>query len=222
MTSLVLGPALGDTAAAASPQLPADAPPGGLFISGICHDGDETVLLLSPDGAGFWDIFTATPEYRDGLADPMDRWSRRVIAPWGATLGGRAILPSDGPPYAPFYRWAVTSGRFWSSPVGMLVHDRMGLWASFRGAVILPRLLPLRRIRQPAPCVYCTRPCLTACPAGAFQWGYDVAACHAWLDGPQADDCKSSGCNVRRACPISAGCGRLPEQSAWHMRAFHS
>ena len=198
----------------------APAPPG-LFISGACHDGDETVVLISPDGPDFWHIFTAAPEFDDGSPDPMDRWSRRVITPWAATLGGRPILPSDGPPFAPFSRWALASGRFWSSPVGMIVHDTMGLWASFRGAVILPGRRTLAPTDTANPCTDCPRPCLTACPAGAFRWGYDVALCHDWLDGVQADDCKSSGCGVRRACPISAGCGRLPQQSAWHMRAFH-
>lgn len=195
-------------------------PPEGLFVSGLCHEGGGTVLLLSPDEPGFWPIFTDSAEYADGTPDPMDRWSRRVIGVWAGQIGGRAIFPSDGPPYPPIFRWALDSRRFWQSPVGMLVHARMGLFTSFRGAVILTDALPLAA-PAPSPCDDCPRPCLTACPAGAFTPAYQVPECHAWLDLPQGKDCLTSGCRVRRACPLSRDCGRLPEQSAWHMRQFH-
>lgn len=195
-------------------------PPEGLFISGHCHAGGDTVLLISPDEPGFWPIFVASAEYADGGADPMDRWSKRLIGSWAARIGARPVFPSDGPPYPPFSAWALASGRFWQSPVGMLVHDRMGLFTSFRGAVMLPGHIPLA---PPAanPCETCPRPCLIACPADAFTPAYQVARCHDWLDRPEGIDCMSQGCAVRRACPISIDCGRLPEQSAWHMRQFH-
>ncbi|WP_232962485.1 ferredoxin [Paracoccus tegillarcae] len=201
------------------------AAPEGLFISGHCRIGDAAIALISPDEPGFWDIFTASAELGDGAPDPMDRWSKRVIGAWAARLGGRAVFPSDGPPYPDFVQWALASGRFWQSPVGMLVHDRMGLFASFRGAIILPNALavtlPAGAHDTPSPCETCPAPCLSACPADAFTPAYQVARCHDWLDRSGKKDCMSQGCGVRRACPISQGCGRLPQQSAWHMRQFH-
>lgn len=197
------------------------SPPEGLFISGHCGHEDGTVLLISPDEPGFWPLFTSSAEYADGAPDPMDRWSKRVIGAWAVAIGGRAVFPSDGPPYPPIFRWALASHSFWQSPVGMLVHRRMGLFTSFRGAVILSRRLPPSEISA-SPCDTCPRPCLTACPAHAFTPAYQVADCHAWLDRPEGKDCLRTGCGVRRACPISKDCGRLPEQSAWHMRQFHT
>lgn len=72
------------------------------------------------------------------------------------------------------------------------------------------------------PCETCAAPCLTACPVGALTGaGYDLPACHAFLDRPEGAECLSAGCLVRRACPLSQSYARLPEQSGYHMRQFH-
>ncbi|MFN3936453.1 MAG: ferredoxin [Gemmobacter sp.] len=180
------------------------------------------VLLIGPDGAGFWPHLATQPEWRDGRPDPIDRWSRRVIGRLACDLGGKAVFPFDGPPWRPFQSWAQRTGRIWQSPVGLLVHAEAGLWVSFRGALALRGDIDLPP-PLPRPCDSCAdRPCLTACPAGALgAGGYDVPACHAWLDLPEGAGCMTFGCAVRRACPVSAGHGRMPEQSAYHMRQFH-
>lgn len=199
---------------------PALIPPEGLFVAGLCHQGNSTIALIAPEEPRFWRLFTASREYADGQPNPMDRWSRRVISAWAEGIGAKPLFPSDGPPFAPFIEWALASGRCWSSPTGMLVHDRMGLFISFRGALMLSghvRLVP----PAPNPCTDCDKPCLSACPVDAFAEGYTPAICHDFLSGMDGADCLSQGCAVRRACPLSKGCGRLPEQSAWHMRQFH-
>jgi ferredoxin len=193
----------------------------GLFVAGGLHDGGGTVLLLSPDEPGFWPRFRSGPEAGDGRPDPMDRWSRRVIGVLAAAFGARAVLPSDGPPYAPFYRWALDSGRVHASPVRLLVHAERGLMTSFRGAVVFRGAMDLPPA-LPCPCDGCAgRPCLTACPPGALTGaGYDVAACHDFLDSAAGAGCMGRGCAVRRACPV--GQGLRPEaQSAFHMASFH-
>ncbi len=93
---------------------------------------------------------------------------------------------------------------------------------SFRGALALRERLDLPPA-PPAPCLTCPeRPCLSACPVGALtERGYDLPACHAYLDTAPGQDCMSSGCAVRRACPVSARHARMPEQSAYHMGQFH-
>ncbi len=185
----------------------------------------RTILLLGPREAGFWNVFSASPEYRDGRAHPLDRWSKRVIGELAGELGAHAILPSDGPPCPPFFQWALRSGRAWQSPVMLLVHDRAGLMVSYRGALALsdgiagPHTGPHA---PPKPCGQCHEPCLTACPANALaQGGYDPDGCHGYLDTMPGKDCLSRGCAVRRACPVSQNHGRPEEQSAFHMRAFH-
>jgi hypothetical protein len=184
--------------------------------------GMQTLLLLGPAEPGFWAHVTAQPEWADGAADPLDRWSRRVIGRMACDLGGKALFPFTGPPWHPFQRWAQRTGRIWESPVRLLVHDEAGLWVSFRGALALCDRLDLPA--PPArPCDRCAdQPCRTACPAGALTCaGYDVPACHAFLDTTAGDTCLSAGCRVRAACPLSARHGRMPEQSAYHMRRFH-
>ena len=181
--------------------------------------GTRTLVLLGPAEPGFWPHLTAQEEW--GGPDPVDRWSRRVIGRLACDLGAKALFPFGGPPYHPFYRWALRSGRCWDSPVRLLVHDRQGLMVSFRGALALKEALHLPVAAKP--CDACTaRPCLTACPAAALTGaGYDVPACHAWLDRAEGAACLSSGCIVRRACPVSQSYARMPEQSAYHMRQFH-
>ncbi len=181
--------------------------------------GTRTLLLLGPREPGFWPHLTAQPEW-DGAPDPVDRWSRRVIGRIACDLGAKALFPFGGPPWHPFYRWALRSGRTFESPVRLLVHDRQGLLVSFRGALALKEEVAVAPGTNP--CAGCAAPCLAACPAGALgPAGYDLPRCHAWLDTPAGEACLSGGCLVRRACPVSATYARMPEQSAYHMRQFH-
>ncbi|MEM6375823.1 MAG: ferredoxin [Pseudomonadota bacterium] len=181
----------------------------------------QTLILLGPLEPDFWFHFKASAEYRDGLADPMDRWSERVIGAFAQDLGGAAHFPFGGPPYMPFLRWAQRSGRAWQSPAGPLVHERSGMMVSYRGAIALPWRLDLPPT-GPSPCSTCdTQPCLAACPVSALSAvkGYDVDACHGWLE--MDGECLGAGCQARRACPVSQSFPRLAEQSAFHMAAFH-
>jgi epoxyqueuosine reductase len=183
--------------------------------------GTRTLLLLGPAEPGFWPHLTAQPEWLDGAEDPVDRWSRRVIGRLACDLGAKALFPFGGPPYHPFYAWALRTGQVWDSPVRLLVHARQGLMVSFRGALALkePLALPAPAAR---PCDTCAAPCLSACPPAALtRAGYDVPACHAFLDRPEGQNCMTGGCLVRRACPVAQGYARLPEQSSYHMGKFH-
>jgi hypothetical protein len=203
----------------------------GLDIFGAFHPepgdgvpaGTGTLVLLGPLEPGFWARFTAGPEYADGAADPLDRWTARVVGALAREQGAVALLPFGGPPFLPFLSWAVKSGRAWASPVGLLVHDRAGLMVSYRGALALPRRIELPPAAGARPCDGCPdRPCLSACPAGALgAAGYDTAACRAYLSSGPGRACMEGGCAVRAACPVSRGHGRLAVQSAFHMRAFH-
>ncbi len=196
------------------------APLGALHLEPDEVPGYTSLVLLGPAGPDFWPHVTAAPEFADGAPDPLDRWSLRVIGALASDLGARAVFPFDGPPWPSFTGWARRSGRAWSSPVGLLVHDTTGLMLSYRGALALPH-----RIDLPAPasrpCDTCDgQPCRTACPVSALSpYGYDVPACKTDLDRP-GNDCMARGCAVRRACPLSQGAGRTEAQSAFHMGYF--
>ncbi len=62
----------------------------------------RTLVLIGSIGPSGWQVFAHSPELRDGLANPLDRWSRRVIGALAAACGGAPIYPFDGPPYRPF------------------------------------------------------------------------------------------------------------------------
>lgn len=199
----------------------AEAADAELELLGTAPEEDGTILLLGPREPGFWPAFSTSPEYADGMPDPMDRWSKRVIGELAGRWGGDAIFPSDGPPYPPFIAWALASGQVWTSPVTLLMHTRQGLWLSFRGAVRVPDQITLPAAENP--CESCaSQPCRTACPVGALSAeDYDVAACKGFLDQPEGQSCRDLGCAVRRACPVGQSYGRLEEQSRFHMQAFH-
>jgi epoxyqueuosine reductase len=183
--------------------------------------GLATVLMLSPDEPGFWAHATAAPEFADGAPDPLDRWSTRVIGALAAAFDAVPLFPF-GAPARPFVSWALRSGRAWLSPATLLVHDRMGLMASWRGALAVREAVPPAAAAA-SPCATCVgRPCLTTCPPRALtEARYDLAACHAFLGTGAGAGCRTAGCAVRRACPLSVAYGRLREQSAHHMGYFH-
>nr|WP_227754549.1 ferredoxin [Stagnihabitans tardus] len=181
-------------------------------------EGTQTLLLLGPKEPGFWAHIQAHADWTH--PDPIDDWSRRTIGRIACDLGAKALFPFGGPPYHPFYRWALRTGRVWESPVKLLVHGSQGLMVSFRGALALKTRVEIPP-PQARPCDSCPAPCLTACPASALgAQGYDVPGCHAWLD-TQGQPCLSGGCLTRRACPASAAYARLEVQSAYHMGRFH-
>ncbi len=181
--------------------------------------GTRTLMLIGPAEPGYWDHVRAQPEW--GGPDPIDGWSRRVIGGIACDLVAKALFPFGGPPWHPFYRWALRTEQVWDSPVRLLVHGTQGLMVSFRGALALKQPMevpaPLQR-----PCDACAKPCLTACPVGALTAdGYDVPRCHRFLDTAPGQDCMDFGCAVRRACPLSQTYARIPDHSAYHMRQFH-
>lgn len=196
---------------------------GGFHPDGDTHLPPEcrTVLMLGPDEPAFWPAFENTPEWLGNHPDPMDRWSERVIGDWAGEIGGTALFPFGGPPYLPFFSWAQQTGRIHASPIMLLVHDRAGLFVSFRGALALNDRIDLPP-PPPKPCDTCSdRPCQTACPVAAFDGsGYNVAACKTYLSSAAGSDCMQQGCAARRACPVSARYPRVQAQSAYHMTIF--
>jgi len=184
-------------------------------------DDARVMLLLGPYEPGYWDHVTACAEWQDKQKDPIDRWSQRVITTLALQFDGIALFPFGGPPFQPFIQWALKSGQAWQSPVSLLVHARAGLMVSYRGALALPYEIDLPE-PSISPCKKCEKPCLTACPSGALTGsGYDVPACHRYLDTSDGQSNLRHGCGVRRACPVSQSYGRVEAQSAYHMSIFH-
>ncbi len=186
-------------------------------------DGLRTLVLLGPADMVMWTAYRGSAVSHDGLPDPLDRWSRRVIGQLAEQLGAVALFPFDGPPWHPFQRWASRGEGAIASPVGMQVTAQRGLWTSYRGALGFAAHLPLHVLAHELsgdPCLGCPAPCLTACPVGAFAGGrYDVPACVAHVTGATGAACLD-GCLVRASCPAGANVKLPAEQRRFHMRAF--
>jgi hypothetical protein len=183
----------------------------------------RAIVLAGMAGRQGWGAFAASAEAGDGMDDPLDRWSRRVIEALARDLGATAFFPFGGPPFWPFQQWARRSEPVHPSPIGLLIHPRYGLWHSYRGALGFGEALDVREpAAAPSPCDSCRdRPCLNACPVGAFSGsGYDVAACAGHLQDAAGADCLGLGCRARRACPVGAEHAYGPEQANFTMRAF--
>ncbi|MGI9393183.1 MAG: ferredoxin [Boseongicola sp.] len=188
------------------------------------HDdgiGIGTLVLLGPHEPGFWTHVLECTEFQDREADPLDRWSTRVITKSAKDLGGEPHFPFGAPP-KPFQNWAIRSGRAWVSPVILLVHDIAGLMVSYRGAILVPELLELPATAT-RPCEACDdKPCQKSCPVSALTAnGYDLNSCHSFLDTDEGATCMQGGCAVRRSCPAGAKYRRIDVQSAYHMERFH-
>ncbi len=189
------------------------------------------VILLGNAGPDWWRYFKTCPESQDGAPHPMDRASRRLGDALAAKYDCEVAYPSDGPPYAPFLKWARASGQAFASPLGPLVHARYGLWHAYRAALLVrdPERItdlspPLGAVvaRALSPCELCQdRPCLSACPVSAIGQGvYDIPACLDYLSRVP-EDCLSLGCAARRACPVGRDYLYAPEQAGFHMSAFY-
>lgn len=53
----------------------------------------RTIVLAGMVGREGWNAFAASPEASDGLADPLDRWSRRLIEGPGARTRRESAVP---------------------------------------------------------------------------------------------------------------------------------
>jgi hypothetical protein len=182
-----------------------------------------TVLLLGWTGGEQWPIFAGSPEAKDGLSDPLNRWSKRVIDEVAAALDAVVFYPFGGPPWLNFQSWALKTEPVHRSPLGLLIHPKWGLWHSYRGALGWRQHLDIPPVEAaPNPCDHCReRPCLSACPISAFAADrrYDYAVCREYLENVEAD-CLTRSCAARRACPIAPDRRYSAQQSAFHMRAF--
>ena len=194
----------------------------GLEISGSFYPNpDQTIILLSP-ADNFWDIFKKSEEYTRKVKDPIDNWSFRVISNIANKLFAKPEFPFGQKDNAPFLEWAKLSGKAWSSPVGMLVHNKMGLMISYRGALVFDYQIKFKKLYTNSPCNKCIdKPCINACPVKALtSKEYDIQSCYNFLDTAEGKKCMKNSCQVRTSCPISVAVKHNSEHSLLHMNAF--
>lgn len=177
------------------------------------------VLLIGNAGP---DMFTRFARERDTDRHGLDDWSRHVLEPLADDLGARALFAFSGPPWWPILSWAKKAGAGHESPLGLNVHPTYGLWHAYRAAFLFPVEFGLAPAKTRSPCEACeAKPCLSACPVGAFTGtAYDVMACAGHVNSPAGETCRLKGCMARHACPVGQGFAYSPAQAQFHMRAF--
>ncbi len=183
----------------------------------------RSMVLVGAAGSTMWQSFTGSAEYRDGLADPLDRWSRRIGDAVASRLDVEALYLFGVYPPHPFLRWARLAQESEPSMIGMFIHRQFGLWHAYRFALALRTRLGRQQSEPVADlCTRCiSQPCLSACPVDAFAHGvFDVKRCAGYVTTANACECVDGGCLSRRACPIGTQYRYVPEHASFHMEAF--
>ena len=187
----------------------------------VRSDGRATVAMVVVGNIGgtMWPRFRR--EQRDE-PDPLDAWTRRLLAPIADAFGAELVHPSDTP-HPPILTWARRAADVWPSPIGLLVDPQYGLWHAYRGALLFADVVT--ELPAPSglesPCVGCAQPCLTSCPVDAFAPGrYDHERCRRHVRSGDEPHCLTDGCAARRACPVNVDGYYGADQMTFHMRAF--
>jgi epoxyqueuosine reductase QueG len=177
------------------------------------------VILIGNAGLEMFKRFATS---RDELSASIDEWTKAVVDPLAANLGAYAVYPFDVP-HQPFLTWARLAGAGHISPLGLNIHNTYGLWHAYRAALLFPVEFDLPRNSAGAhPCESCAeKPCLSACPVGAFDGThYEVSSCGQHILSDDGESCISGGCKARLACPVGQHYQYHPRQMQFHMRAF--
>jgi epoxyqueuosine reductase QueG len=177
------------------------------------------VILIGNAGPA---MFRRFARERNPQQELLDVWTKSVIDPLANDLGARAVYPFDKPPQ-PFLTWARRGGAGYTSPLGLNIHPVYGLWHAYRAALLFPVAfdMPHNKLGQ-NPCESCdAKPCLSACPVSAFDGtSYDVQACGQHIKSNAGQNCMTTGCKARLACPVGEGFVYQVDQREFHMKAF--
>lgn len=182
----------------------------------------QSISLIGNAGSLIWPHFNRG--WQDfSSTDPLDHWIESVLGEIAARNDLDVAFPFKGPPYLPFQRWAMKTGGFSQSPLGVLVHPVYGPWFAFRGAFLSSEKHETAdKVPSNGPCETCEeKPCLSACPVAAISLdkGYDVAACRSHLKSKPEVSCLQ-GCEARCACPVGTAFRYKVDHARFHMDAF--
>jgi epoxyqueuosine reductase QueG len=176
--------------------------------------GCDTAVVIGSGGGHFWQQLLAVrglPPRPTLWRRPLQQFAAAALHPLRAQLeaaGHDVHLAPAMRARVNIARLAEAAGFGIVSPVvHVLLHPRFGPWVCVR-AVLLLRGRPFGAIADSSvvdsfqPCATCSRPCVSACPAGVHD-GFgnsDFERCAAH----RRDGGCESGCHVRRACPVGA------------------
>ena len=192
-------------------------------------ENTKTIFLIGNAGFRMWEVFINSSEAKnmykkeEQFKQPLDEWTTRIVDKLAAKVNCQALYPFKGPPFIPFQKWSLKSKISWSSPIGLLIHKKYGLWHAYRAALCFNEKLELPCYKPTiSPCNSCIeKPCLLACPVDAFKFKkYRIKACKSHVSSRLGLDCIDNGCLARRACPIGIEFRYTHHQAKFHMMHF--
>ncbi|MCO5166998.1 MAG: hypothetical protein M9894_11595 [Planctomycetes bacterium] len=167
--------------------------------------GAGALVVVASGGRGFWERL----ERRPGEEHPIDRAGQEAIAAALPRLPGGRLLPLDVRDRFDLRRLGALAGLGVVSPhLLLLLHPTFGPWVSIRGLVAVPDALPTTGPLAYDPCGPCPRPCLDACPVGAYSRAapFDARRCGAHRlasDAPSPPPAPCADrCRARDACVV--------------------
>ncbi len=187
----------------------------------------RALVMIGNAGPAMWRSFIDSYEYQDGMPDPLDRWTRKVITKVAEVLDTGVVFPFDGPPWWPFQRWCAQCEKLSVSPLGILMHAEYGLWHALRAALLFDHSLDELNDfigstdeQKGIACQSCEqRICLASCPVSAYSTkGYNTGRCIAHIQSE--DNCLKRGCLARQACPEAVKHRYDTEEEIFHLQAF--
>jgi len=181
--------------------------------------GARGVLIAGHGGRELWPRFCTSPEA--GLeVDPLDRYTRRVIAACAArcpaALEFALYSEKRGGTWLPLVALARLAGLGTPGRVGVLLHPRFGPWISLRAVIFSAEPLATPGTLSFDPCGSCPAPCASTCHGAAIgAAGLDAARCHATRT--EFAEC-ALRCDARLACPVGSEHAYPAEQITHHYR----
>ncbi len=181
-----------------------------------------TVIVCGSGGRAHWDALTPEELARE---HPIFHAGQAAVGAALALLDRTARLagPED---IAPFDLRALARRAGWGvvSPyLQLLIHPEYGPWVSIRSLVFTSLALPATGpVEGFDPCGPCPRPCLDACPAGAYSrdhdWDFELCAAHRLRERDVPQHCADQ-CHSRLACPIGSQHAYGPDEHRHRHRA---
>lgn len=170
--------------------------------------GARAVVVVASGGRAFWERLDPGARERD--PHPIDRAGREAIArALPALPAGARLVEQEAGDRFDLRRLAERAGLGAVSPhLLLLVHPVFGPWVSVRGLVAVPVDLPASGPLVYDPCGACARPCLDACPVGAYSRAasFDVDRCATHRlrsdDLPTPAVHCADRCHSRHACVV--------------------
>lgn len=165
------------------------------------------LILVGHRGRRFW---AALQERGMHGAHPVDQFVTECIAASmnGPLLGHAWQQVFPGPQAMGLQSLGQLAGWHHASPFWVGVHQDWGSWFAYRAVVLADTDLPLTpRLESPSPCDSCaSKPCISACPAGALAssqtgaWQLRTCIDYRKLETSACQD----RCLARNACPVGA------------------